>query len=179
MDLCFRAVIFIIVSPLVWISPTPVPSCLPWMQHSKYISLNSQPLLTFSFSLWEGRNTKGGWCGRNSLLIFWRVGLGYGISSRDISQWLLILYLCWSHTGIFFRFFTARISWSSRVRATKLWGIPLIKNSMTQWRQQKSKVGLLILRKGLIEGGIRPFRCSKKEGCDSLTLIMSLLLLKV
>ena len=103
----------------------------------------------------------------------------YGISSRDISQWLLILYLCWSHTGIFFRFFTVRSSWSSRVRATKLWGIPLIKNSMTQWRQQKSKVGLLILRKGLIEGGIRPFRCSKKEGCDSLTLIMSLLLLKV
>jgi len=29
----------------------------------------------FYFSLWEGRNTKGGWCGRNSILIFWRVGL--------------------------------------------------------------------------------------------------------
>lgn len=163
MDLCFRAVIFIIVSPVVWISPTPVPSCLPWMQHSKYISLNSQPLLTFSFSLWEGKNTKGGWCERNSLLLFWRVGLGYGISSRDISQWLLILYLCWSHTGIFFRFFTVRSSWSSRVRATKLWGIPLIKNSMTHEDSRNLKWGFWSWEKDWLKGELDPLDVARRK----------------
>ena len=53
-------------------------------------------IVDFFFSLWEGRNTKGGWSGRNSLLparkrlwkylFTWTVGLGYGVSLGRISR---------------------------------------------------------------------------------------------
>lgn len=87
----------------------------------------------------------------------------YGISSRDISQWLLILYLCWSHTGIFFRFFTVRSSWSSRVRATKLWGIPLIKNSMTHEDSRNLKRGFWSWEKDWLKGELDPSDVARRK----------------
>ena len=162
MDLCFRAVIFIIVSPVVWISPTPVPSCLPWMQHSKYFTEFPTIIDFFFFSLGRQEYQRGMvWEEFSSYLLESRPC--YGISSRDISQWLLILYLCWSHTGIFFRFFTVSISWSSRVRATKLWGIPLIKNSMTHEDSRNLKWGFWSWEKDWLKGQLDPSDVARRK----------------
>ena len=74
-DLCLRAVIITIVSPLVWISPTPLLYCLPWMQYSQCISLNSQPLLTFFFLFGKAGIPKGDGVGG---ILFFQLGKGYG-----------------------------------------------------------------------------------------------------